>query len=302
MTALRARAPGKINLCLFLGPVRDDGLHRLVSVVESVSLADDLELAPAPGAGADEVVCPGVEGPNLAGRALAAFRAAARWEAPPQRLTIHKRVPIAAGMGGGSGDAAAALRLAALAAEHPVDHDLLMTLAPALGSDVASQLVPGATLLTAAGERVEPLVALGKHAFAVLPLDAQLESGRVFAQADRMGLARDRDQITEIERTLRARLVAGRPPWPDLLVNDLQAAAIALCPEIEGALAAVRDAGADHAFVTGSGPTAVGLFTGQGAGEAAQRAARALHDRHPRAVSAGAVDAAFGAAAAADGP
>jgi 4-diphosphocytidyl-2-C-methyl-D-erythritol kinase len=289
MTALRARAPGKVNLCLFLGPVRDDGLHRLVSVVESVSLADDLELAPAPNAAGDEVVCPGVEGPNLA------VRAAARWEAPPQRLTIHKRVPIAAGMGGGSGDAAAALRLAALAAEHPVDPDLLMTLAPALGSDVASQLVPGATLLTAAGERVEPLAALGEHAFAVVPLDAQLESGRVFAQADRMGLARDRERITEIERTVRARLAAGRPLWPDLLVNDLQPAAIALCPEIEGALDALRAAGAAHSFVTGSGPTAVGLFTGDGAAEAAQRAAQALHDRHPRTVTAGAVDGAFGA-------
>ena len=117
VTALYARAPGKVNLSLFVGAPRADGLHPLVSVVQAVTVADELTLAPAPdGATGDEVVCPGVDGPNLAGRALAAFRAATGWDAPPQRLEIVKRVPIAAGMGGGSADAAAALRLAAHAA------------------------------------------------------------------------------------------------------------------------------------------------------------------------------------------
>jgi hypothetical protein len=114
---LRERAPGKVNLSLFIGPTRaSDGRHELVSVMQSVTLADDHTLEPAPdGAGADEVVCPGVDGDNLALDALRAFRAATGWDAPPQRLTIAKRVPVAAGMGGGSGDAAAALRLAARA-------------------------------------------------------------------------------------------------------------------------------------------------------------------------------------------
>jgi len=149
---LRALAPGKTNLCLFLGPTRADGLHELVSVIEPLSLADELTLEPLPGgapvaaapgagdmgcaAGEDEVVCAGVEGPNLAGAALAAFRAASGWEGPPLRLTIAKRVPVAAGMGGGSGDAAAALRLAAHAAGRPADDPLLARLAPQLGADV----------------------------------------------------------------------------------------------------------------------------------------------------------------------
>src|SRR3954449_4595581 len=101
--AMTERAPGKVNLSLYVGAPRADGLHPLVSVVQPVSLADELTLEPAPGAVADEVVCPGVEGENLAGAALAAFREATGWDAPPQRLTIAKRVPVAAGLGGGAG-------------------------------------------------------------------------------------------------------------------------------------------------------------------------------------------------------
>ena len=87
---LRARAPGKVNLCLFVGEPREDGLHPLVSVVQALSLADELTLEPATG-DTDEVVCPGVEGPNLAARALQLFREATGWDGPPQRLTIEKR-------------------------------------------------------------------------------------------------------------------------------------------------------------------------------------------------------------------
>ena len=68
---LHARAPAKVNLCLFVGTPREDGLHPLVSVVQALSLADELTLEPAE---RDEVICPGVEGPNLAGRALRLFR------------------------------------------------------------------------------------------------------------------------------------------------------------------------------------------------------------------------------------
>ena len=140
---LRCLAPGKVNLCLYVGAPREDGLHPLVSVVQPVSLADELTLEPARGATADEVVCPGVEGDNLAGAALAAFRAATGWDAPPQRLTIRKRVPVAAGMGGGSGDAAAALRLAAHAAGVADRARCCCELAARLGGDVPSQVAPG---------------------------------------------------------------------------------------------------------------------------------------------------------------
>ena len=116
MNALRALAPAKVNLGLSLGPARArDGRHEIVTVMQSISLADEVTLQAAPaGSGADEVVCPGVPGPaeeNLAAAAVRAFRAATGWDGGPVRVSIAKHIPVAAGLGGGSGDAAATLRL-----------------------------------------------------------------------------------------------------------------------------------------------------------------------------------------------
>ena len=123
---LTAAAPAKVNLCLYLGGVRADGRHELVTVFESVSLCDRLSLT-ASGSPGDAVICPGVEAPNLVSAALDELRGAG-WSGPPVTLTIDKRIPVAAGMGGGSADAAAALRLAR--AVQPVDEETLMGLRP----------------------------------------------------------------------------------------------------------------------------------------------------------------------------
>jgi 4-diphosphocytidyl-2-C-methyl-D-erythritol kinase len=331
MTALRALAPGKVNLALFLGPVRDDGLHELVSLVESLSLADELTLEQLPGAalvaaapggsggacdaGLDEIVCAGVEGPNLAGAALGAFRAASGWDGPPQRLTIAKRVPVAAGMGGGSGDAAAALRLAAHAAGRPGDDPLLARLAPQLGADVPSQLRPGLTLVGGAGERVRPLPALAPHGVLIVPSSERLATADVYREADRLALARPPEALAERQAALLAALggaaapAAGKPPRAagsasvpagaplpaDLLVNDLEAAARSLCPAIDRALAAAREAGADHALVSGSGPTVAGIFWGADGEARAERAAQALRAQFPGVAAARPVGAGFAA-------
>jgi 4-diphosphocytidyl-2-C-methyl-D-erythritol kinase len=268
VTALRCLAPGKVNLCLYVGRPRADRLHPLVSVVQPVSLADELTLEPAgAGATADEVVCPGVEGPNLAARALAAFREATGWDAPPLRLTIHKRVPVAAGMGGGSGDAAGALRLAARAAGG-VDDALLLELAARLGGDVPSQVQPGRTLMTGAGENVRRLSVPGPFALVVLPSAHALSTPAVYKAFDALGEARATDELERFERQV--------DPLPaELVHNDLEAAARRLCPAIDDALAAVAGTGAAHTLVSGSGPTVFGVFPGaQGpvrAREAAER-------------------------------
>src|SRR6202035_3518263 len=120
---------------------------------ESVSLADELELTVLEG-GPDQVSCPGVEGPNLVWTALEALRAGG-WAGPPVRIEIRKRIPVAAGLGGGSADAAAALRLA-----HdltPVPDGRAERIARELGADVPSQLNPGLWLGTGAGEHLEPM-------------------------------------------------------------------------------------------------------------------------------------------------
>jgi 4-diphosphocytidyl-2-C-methyl-D-erythritol kinase len=243
---LRARAPGKVNVCLYVGTPRADGLHPLVSVVQALSLADDLTLEPA---AAEEVVCSGVEGPNLAARALRLFREHTGWDGPPQRLTIAKHVPVAAGMGGGSSDAAATLRLAAHAAGVPLPAEL----APRLGADVPSLLWPGRVLMTGAGEYVDRLPEPGPLGVLVLPVDAALSTPDVYREADRLGLTRSHDELAELDTAVRADPAAH-------VHNDLQDAARSLCPKIGAALDYAHAAGAGHALVSGSGPTVVGLF------------------------------------------
>jgi 4-diphosphocytidyl-2-C-methyl-D-erythritol kinase len=240
---LVALAPGKVNLSLLVGAPREDGLHPLVSVVQSVSLADELMLEP--GDERDEVVCAGVEGENLAARALARFREATGWEAPPLRLHITKRVPVAAGMGGGSGDAAAALRLAAHAAGG-APAGLLHELAVELGADVPSQLEPGRVLMTGAGEHVDRLPDPEPFGLVIVPSPHALSTPAVYREFDRLGTPRSPD---ELERAKQAAL-AGEPPPP---VNDLQGAARALCPAIDDALF-------PGAMVSGSGPTVFARF------------------------------------------
>jgi 4-diphosphocytidyl-2-C-methyl-D-erythritol kinase len=295
----RAQAPAKINLGLFLGPVREDSRHELVTVMQSISLADELTLRQAPmGSAGDEVVCPGVAGPpdrNLAAAALAAFRAATGWNAAPLELRIVKRVPVAAGLGGGSGDAAAALRLAA-SASGLGDDALLLELARGLGADVPAQVRPGRWLASGAGELLQALPdPRPLFGVLVLPSAQALSTAEVYAQADRMGLARDPGELEERHRELREALAGGAPlPPARLLGNDLQDAARTLCPETDRALAQARAAGADVALVSGSGPTVVGLFAGADGPRRARRAANDLGDRTPPPIAASPVERGFG--------
>ncbi|HEX6457251.1 MAG TPA: hypothetical protein VF009_12115 [Solirubrobacterales bacterium] len=258
-------APAKLNLCLYLGPPREDGRHELCSLFEPVALADLIEVSPAE---SDEVICPGVDGENLVTRALAGLRERG-WEREPLRIEIEKRVPVAGGLGGGSGDAAAILRLAA---GEVAD---LPQLAAELGADVPSQLRPSLALVRGAGERVEPLPEPAEHVAVLLPGGGGLSTAEVFAEADRLGLGRPAEELEDLAVLLREAAGAGASPlaYPDLLVNDLTEAALSLRPEIDEALQALRAAGAPVAILSGSGPTAVGLFDDLAA---AQRAAESL--------------------------
>jgi 4-diphosphocytidyl-2-C-methyl-D-erythritol kinase len=256
---LRLSAPAKLNLCLYLGPRRDDGLHELCSLFEPLALADSIVVGEAE---RDEVLCPGVEGDNLAARALAALRDRG-WEGPALRIEIEKRIPVAAGLGGGSADAAAVLRLArdpgvGLAGWIPD----LEAIAAGLGADVPSQLLPSLSLIQGAGERVERLPDPPPHAVVLLPGGGGLGTAEVFAEADRLGLGRDAAELEDLAGRLRAAAGSGASPlaYPDLLANDLEPAARSLRPEIGAALDALRAAGASLALLTGSGPTAFGLF------------------------------------------
>src|SRR5207248_2524911 len=108
------------------------------------------------------------------------------WRAPPLLVEITKRIPVAAGMGGGSSDAAATLLLAARL--EPADDATLHEVAASLGADVPAQLTPGVSLGTGAGEIVEPLSRPDPHAFVIVPLPFALSTADVYREADRLGL------------------------------------------------------------------------------------------------------------------
>ena len=144
---LHEEAPAKLNLVLHVGPARADGLHPLCSLFASIDLADELH-----GRLADQqddfVECEGVAGPNLALKAIERFRRDVDPGLPPVSVRIDKRIPVAAGLGGGSADAAAALRIVNRIAGDPLDEDGLRALAAGLGSDVPSQVEPGHALVS----------------------------------------------------------------------------------------------------------------------------------------------------------
>lgn len=289
---LWALAPAKVNLCLFLGGLREDARHELVTLFESVSLADALSLTTLPAGSSDEVICAGVEGLNLAAAALELLRAAG-WTGPPVSIEIDKRIPVAAGLGGGSADAAAVLRLANEL--EPVAGALRAKIATGLGADVPSQLIPGLVLGTGAGDRIARRARLAPHSLVIAPLSGQLSTADVYAEADQLELPRKRAELDARLAELESALArpGARPP-AHLLINDLEPASRSLCPAIGPALQAVRDAGADQALVCGSGPTVAGIYWGRDRDERAAVARDALGCRFPRATVAHPVDATFG--------
>jgi 4-diphosphocytidyl-2-C-methyl-D-erythritol kinase len=268
-------APAKLNLCLYVGARRDDGLHELRSLFCPLLLSDRLEVSDAEGE-ADEVVCPAVGGPTLVGVTLEALRARG-WQREPLRVEIDKRIPIAAGLGGGSADAAAVLRLAG--DELPRIDEL----AAGLGADVPSQLAPAFALVSGAGERIEPLPHPGEFAVVLIPDDDGLSAAEVYAHADELGIGRSDEELADLEVQLRAAAVADASPleYASLLRNDLEQAAVSLRPSIAEALDALEEVGAVRALVAGSGPTAVGIFKDM---LAADHAASALPPRYANAI------------------
>lgn len=274
------RAPAKVNLTLHILGRRDDGWHELDSVVAFAGVGDRLGFDPGP---ALDLI---VEGPTAAAAGAIGdnliLRAARelRDRAPGLRLGrfhLRKRLPVAAGLGGGSSDAAAALR--ALAAENglALDDPRVLAAARATGSDVPVCLDPRARMMRGLGESVGPALRL-PPLFAVLANPGvAVATPSVFA---RLGLARgapsglgaspEPSPGAERGSTL-ALLQQGR--------NDMQAGACALAPAISEALAALVSApGAVLARMSGSGATCFALFEDC---RAAARAAHALRRAHP---------------------
>lgn len=262
---MRIQAPAKLNLCLYLGPRRADGLHELCSLFEPLALADSLTVAEGE---RDEILCPGVEGDpaaNLAARALAALREAG-WGGPPLRIEVEKRIPVAAGLGGGSADAAMTLLGLARLWDLDVDPPTLSRLAARLGSDVPFFLVGGTALGLGRGDDIYPLADLPRTEVVVVRPTFGVSTVEAYGWYDNEPRRPTREPA-------RRALPDRWPEWARSLKNDLEPPVTRHHPTIARIKHALLDAGAVVAAMSGSGSGVFGLFERP---EAARRTAADL--------------------------
>ena len=251
-----ARAPAKLNLALVVGPVRPDDKHELVTIFQRVDLADRIDVEPA-----SDTTITGFPPDTLVRRALEALDAPHGW-----RVRIEKRVPVAAGLGGGSSDAAAALRLANAQLDAPFEPQELHEVAARLGSDVPFFLYDGPQLGTGDGSTLEP-VDLPQNFTVVLLLPegaVKVSTAAVYEAFDRRGGPTGFDERAELVRRQLARVtdavdLAALPP------NDLATSPL----ETE-----LLKAGAFRAGVSGAGPVLYGLFAERAVASTAARRLR----------------------------
>ena len=255
---MKAPAPAKINLGLVVGPARADGRHELLTVYQRLALADRIQLEPA----ADGLRVDGFPADTLVRDALAAL-ASRVGAAPAWAVRIEKRVPVAAGLGGGSSDAATALRLANDTLPAPLDPPVLHELAASLGADVPFFLVDGPQLGSGDGTTLAP-VDLPQDFWIVLVVPhgtTKPSTASVYAAFDARDGAAGWDErraafLAALGAVRRPRDLAALPP------NDL--ASSPLTDEL-------RALGAFHADVSGAGPAVYGLFHHRAPAEAAKR-------------------------------
>lgn len=242
----RAAATAKLNLALLVGPQRDDGRHEVATVLQRIDLADRVQVEAASRLSVD-----GFSEDTLVRRGLERLAEVAGIE-PRWGARIWKRIPVAAGLGGGSSDAATALRLANATLSEPLPPERLHELAAELGADVPFFLTTGPQLGTGAGSELTPLD-LPQDYWIVLLLphgERKASTAAVYAAFDRRGGAGAFDERrAELDRALhdadRPRDLAALPP------NDLGSS-----PYAE----TLRGLGAFRADVSGAGPSVYGLF------------------------------------------
>jgi 4-diphosphocytidyl-2-C-methyl-D-erythritol kinase len=282
------RAPAKVNLHLGVGPRRADGYHEVVTVLQAVSLYDELTVTALPGApgeldgpdeptaadpppvavtveitgegtapagaeAADDVSVVPTDSDNLAVRAALLVAEAAGIRGARLHLALAKGIPVAAGMAGGSADAAGALVACDALWGAGLSAETLAGLAARRGSDVPFPLTGGTALGVGRGERLSPVTSVGEYHWVFALADGGLSTPAVYREFDRVDDGRT--EPTPADAVLAA-LTTGDPVrLGAALVNDLQAPAIRLRPALGDVLAAGQGLGALGALVSGSGPT-----------------------------------------------
>jgi 4-diphosphocytidyl-2-C-methyl-D-erythritol kinase len=258
----RAPAPAKVNLALVVGPLRDDGKHEVLTVLQRIDIVDRIELESAAGLRVE-----GFAEDTLVRLALRELARCAGVK-PGWRVRIEKRIPVAGGLGGGSSDAATALRLANETLPEPLPAEELRVLAAGIGADVPFFLADGPQLGSGDGSELEPLdLPQDFWVVVLLPRDiVKTSTADVYAAFDARhgveGFAERRQALLDgLGALKRPRDLAALPP------NDLASSV---------RTEAMRAAGAFRADVSGAGPSLYGLFHHRRDAEAAQRALRSF--------------------------
>ena len=299
--AVVARAPAKVNVHLGVGPLRSDGFHELRTVYLAVSLFDTVTVRPADGL---SLAVTGEGATGTGAHAVPTDRRNLVWRAAEllaqhagvpadATITIDKSIPAAAGLAGGSADAAAALvALDALWGTHATRGELT-ALAARLGSDVPFSLLGGVALGSGRGEQLSPVLARRRWDWVLGIAGEGLSTPVVYGELDRLraeGRVPAGDVLPSPEPVITALRSGPVDALAAALGNDLQAAALSLRPDLRRALRAAEEAGAVAALVSGSGPTVAAL--GQDAdaavrlaavlaGEGVFRTVRAVHGPVP---------------------
>lgn len=256
--SVTVRAPAKVNLELRVGPRRGDGFHALSTVYMAVGLYDEVAVATADdwevlvgGPYAEQVP---TDDTNLA--LIAAKTLAAEVDvAEPVSLRIHKEIPVAGGMAGGSADAAAALVACDQLWAVGMARDELVELGASLGSDVPFAMSGGIAMGSGRGEQLAPVLARGTFYWVFAVSTSGLSTPKVYAECDRL---RDKAPVPAPEPSagmMTALRSGDAEALGRALSNDLQTAAISLQPALREVLDAGQEFGALGSVVSGSGPT-----------------------------------------------
>jgi 4-diphosphocytidyl-2-C-methyl-D-erythritol kinase len=303
---VRVRVPAKVNLFLAVRGLRPDGYHELVTVLQTVSIHDTVlaRLDGSPGSAQHpaarrfmefaftQEATPDVpaDAGNLAVRAarqlmglvgVGTAERAGEADVPVTRLHLTKRIPVAAGMAGGSADAAAALLALNQLWGTELDRDELRTVAAELGADVPFCVTGGTALATGTGTATAQVLTRGVYHWVVGISDQALSTPTVYRTFDEVGTPSE----AEPDAVLQALRTGDTEALGAALHNDLECAAFHLRPELRASRDAMIEAGALGALVSGSGPTLVGLASSaQHAVELADRM-RERFDRVEVAVS-----------------
>lgn len=259
MMMIRLEAPAKINLYLEVGRLGPDGYHPVRTVMQAVELHDTVEVELSEGSTGFELEVEG-EAPagveNLCLKAAAAFASATGMQVAG-RIRLEKRIPLSAGLGGGSSDAAAVLRALVQLTGVDMGKEKMFGLAASIGTDVPFFLLGGTALGEGRGERVTPLVQAPPLPLLLLNPGVGLSTREVYARFDALGGDVPPGEGAE---DLAAALARGDVEGiASRMHNSLQRAAREMAPEIDVLIELALQAGAPGALVSGSGPTVFAL-------------------------------------------